>query len=928
MRKLILPLIGAFIISAIYMLPDSRESRHRHTEERNVRGGGDDEEGLAAYELMLLKDPATGRIPDHIREKEMAYASTLPNDLGTTLSSSLYRTTSMVSWQPRGPWNVGGKTRAFGVDINNENNLIAGTTSGQMWRSTDQGLTWHETTPVNAYQGASYVIQDIRHGHTNVWYYCTGEAYNSAEATGAYYYGNGIYKSVDSGQTWTVLDSTVTASITTDNFWSELVWTLKTNPADTVNDVVYAAAVGGLYKSMNGGVSWRYLMGSGSFYTDVAVSSRGVVYASFSSDGSGKGIYRSTDGVTFTNITPAGFPGGYNRIKIGINPTDESQVYFLTNNTSTGFADTNYVGQIEYDGLWKYNYLSGTGSGTGGLWHDYSLNMPNTGGYFNTYNCQGSYDMIVMVKPDDSNTVFIGGTNLYRSTSGFADNTHTAMIGGYVIGASLPIVNEYPNHHPDQHNLVFLPSDPKKLFSANDGGMFITNNDTAASVSWTSLDNGYLSTMFYTCAIDHATTDSVIIGGAQDNGSWYVSSGLLHAPWVMPRGGDGTFCAIADSGKAFYFSIQNCRMMKAKLSASGVVDSYARIDPIGGHAYLFVNPFTLDPNNSNIMYLASGRALWRNSDLSGIPYAQNWDTISTNWTKFNDSVPTSNTHITAITVCKVPANRVYYGTDYRQLYRKDGANVGSPASVSIASSLFPPGGNVSSIAADPTNGDHLLVAFSNYSVYSLFYSPDAGVTWHKVAGNLEQTSTGAGNGPSVRWVRIIPVTDGYVYLAGTSTGLYAATSLDTTSADATVWVQQGAGTIGAAVVDMIDYRSTDGLVVIATHSKGMFSTYINSIANVLSVPAVATSQFDLNFTNYPNPFTDMTTIQFNIKERSHVALNVYDVQGRLVTTLANEEMEAGEKKFSFQRNLLASGTYYCTLTANGHTETRKLVLLW
>lgn len=927
MRKLVIPLVAVFIISALYMLPDSREGKYRHSRERDGMGG-DDEEGLAAYELMLLQDPATGRIPDHIRAKELAFAANLPNDRELTLSSSLYRTTTMVSWQPRGPWNVGGKTRAFAVDAANEHNLIAGTTSGQMWRSTDQGLTWHTTTPVNSYQGASYVAQDTRPGHMNVWYYCTGEAYNSAEATGAYYYGNGVYKSVDSGETWTVLDSTVTSSITTDNFWSELVWTLKTYPADTANAVVFAAAVDGLYKSSNGGVSWTYLMGSGSFYTDVAVSSTGVVYASFSSDGAGKGIYRSTDGITFTNITPAGFPSGYNRIKIGISAADESQVYFLTNNTNSGRPDTNYLGQIEWNGLWKYKYLSGTGAGTGGLWNDYSMNLPGTGGYFNTYNCQGSYDMVVKVKPDDSNTVFIGGTNLYRSMSGFADNTHTTMIGGYVIGASLPVVNEYPNHHPDQHELVFLPSNPNKMFSANDGGMFITNNDTAASVNWTPLDNGYLSTMFYTCAIDHATTDSVIIGGAQDNGSWFTNSGLLTAPWVTPRGGDGTFCAIADSGKAFYFSIQNCRMMRAKLSASGVVDSFARIDPIGGHAYLFVNPFTLDPNNSNIMYLASGRALWRNSDLAGIPYAGNWDTISTNWSKFNDSVPTSNTNITAIAVSTVPANRVYYGTNFRQLYRKDNANVGSPASTTITSSLFPAGGNVGCIAVDPTNADHILVAFTNYSVYSLFYSPDGGTTWKKVAGNLEQYPTGAGDGPSVRWVRIIPVTGGYVYLAGTSTGLYATTSLDTTSADATVWVQQGAATIGDAVVDMIDQRATDGLVVIATHSKGMFSTFINNLGDVLTVPNTTVSHFDFNFTNYPNPFTDMTTIQFNLQERSHVALNVYDGQGRLVATLANEEMEAGEQKFSFRRNLLSSGMYYCTLSAGGYTETRKLMLLW
>ena len=933
MKKVLIPVIAVFIMAAFYMLSDAHNpsyGRFGFTKGHDIVGEGDDENGLAEYELMMYADPATGKIPDHMRRRELAFAANLPNDLGMGFFSSLSRTTSSpLVWQSRGPWNVGGKTRAFAIDVTNENHLIAGTTSGQMWRSTDQGLIWHTTTPVNTYQGASYVVQDTRHGHQNVWYYSSGELYNSASAVSAYYYGDGVYKSTDSGETWTALASTVTPSVLYDT-WSDLVWTLATNPADTVNDVVFAAAVGGIYKTMDGGTTWALALTAGSsYYTDIAITSTGIIYTTIGSDGgASRGIYRSTDGVTFTNITPAGFAGTYNRIKIGINPADESQVYFLANTPGSGLPDTNYLGQIEWNSLWKYKYISGNGSGAGGIWNNYSANLPSTGGFFNTYNCQGSYDMVVKIKPDDSNTVFIGGTNLYRSTSGFADNTHTTFIGGYVVNASLPVVNEYPNHHPDQHGLVFLASNPNKMISANDGGMFITNDNTADTMSWTSLDNGYISTMFYTCAIDHATTDNIVIGGAQDNGTWYTNSASSTSPWVMPRGGDGSYCAIADSGKAFYFSIQSGRMMRAVVNASGGLDSFARIDPIGGHGYLFVNPYILDPNDNDIMYLAAGRCLWRNSNLSGIPYADNWDTISTNWYKFTDSVPSSNTSITALAVSKIPANRVYYGTNYRQLYRKDNANVGNPAPVNIAPTIFPAGGSVSCIALDPTNADHIMVAFSNYGLYSLFYSPDGGTTWSRVAGNLEQNPAGTGNGPSVRWANIIPVPGGTVYLVGTSVGLFATTSLDTTSTDGTVWVQQGAANIGAAVVDMIDYRATDGLVVVATHSSGMYSTHITSLASVVTVPQTTAGKFDLNFTNYPNPFTDMTTIQFNLKEKTRVTLNVYDEHGRLVTTLANEELEAGDKKYSFRRNLLSSGIYYCTLSAGGQTETRKLMLLW
>jgi hypothetical protein len=935
MKKSLLPVIGLFIIAAFYMLISANKFSVLKSAEGSVgRGasGDDDVNGRAQYELMRLRDPATGQIPFDIRNKELAFAAGLPNDFGMTRSASLSRTTSL-SWQPRGPWNVGGRTRAFAVDVNNPNNLVAGSTSGGMWRSTDQGLTWTPTNAPTVYNGVTGVAQDTRAGHTNVWYYCTGEGDGaSASATGAYYLGDGIYKSTDSGVTWTALPSTVTASLTTFDIWTDVVWNIITNPADMVNDVVFAAAYGGIYRSADGGTTWTMVIGSAgssvSYYTDAAITSTGVLYVTLSSDGSQKGIYRSTDGVTFTNITPAGFPATFNRVKIGISAADESQVYFVANTPGTGTADTNYLGTVEWNSLWKYKYLSGDGSGSGGVWNNYSANIPNTGGFFDKFTSQGSYNLVVAVKPDDSNTVFLGGSGLYRSTSGFADNTHTSIIGGYAQGASLPVVNEYLDHHPDQHQLVFQPGNPAKMFSSNDGGVFVTNNDTAATVAWTSLDNGYLTSMFYTCGIDHATTSDIIIGGAQDNGSWYTNSATLTSPWVTPRGGDGSYCAIADSGKNFYFSLQQGKMWRTKLSASGVVDSSARIDPIGGQGYLFVNPFIIDPNDNDIMYLAAGRCIWRNNDLSGIPLVNNWDTISTNWVKFTDSLPGgSSLQVTALAASTVPANRLYYGSSSRRLYRVDNANVGLPSATDITGyTQFPIGGNIGCIAVDPTNADNILVVFTNYGVYSLFYSANGGATYKKVAGNLEATPSGVGDGPSLRWASIVPVSDGYVYLVGTSVGLFATTYLDTL-ADSTVWVQQGTSTIGAAVVDMIDYRSTDGLVVAATHSSGMYSTHITQVADVNSVKNISASPFGLNFSNFPNPFTNSTTIEFTLHEKSYINLKVYNEQGRLVSTLANGFADAGNQKYTFEPGLLSSGVYYCTLSTGTQSETRKLMLL-
>lgn len=878
-----------------------------------------------SYEWMMLHDPATGRIPDHVREKELAFAATLPKDINAPNA----RGASVASWVSRGPWNVGGRTRAFAVDASNEHNLIAGSCSGGMWRSTDDGQSWTMTSSGTQNQSVSCLCQDTRSGHANVWYYGTGEAYGaSASASGAYYLGNGIYKSTDSGASWTLLPST-TSTLTNFDSWADLIWNIAIDPAAGTQDVVYAAAYGGIYKSTDGGTTWSAAFGTGgsaSYFTDIAVSTTGVVYASLSSDGSHKGIYRSADGVNFTDITPANFPATYNRVKIGISPANENQVYFLGNTPGFGYPDTTFTGDIDWNSLWRYTYISGDGSGSGGAWQDRSQNLPRTGGQFDKFQSQNSYDLVIKGKPNDTNTIFIGGTNLYRSTTAFADPNHTSFIGGYVPGASLPVVNSYPNHHPDQHELVFLPSNPNVMISSNDGGIFKTADNTASSVTWTSLNNGYLTTMFYTCAVDHASTNNVIVGGAQDNGSWFTNSASLTAPWVTPRSGDGSYCAIADGGGAYYFSIQNGKMMRAKLNAGGGIDSFARIDPRGASGYLFINPYVLDPNNNNIMYLAAGKYLWRNDNLSGIHYASNWDSISTNWVKFPDSVSISGVKISCIAVSKTPANRVYFGTTNKRVYRIDNANTGTPTATDITAYFgqdqFPTGAYVSSIAVDPNNADHVMVSFSNYGVYSIFYSNDGGANWTRVAGNLETSPSGSGNGPSVRWVNIIPLNDGVVYLAGTSVGLFATKSLDST---ATIWTQQGVNTIGNAVVDMMDYRSTDGLVAVATHAHGIYSTRITS-ANDVGVHG-SLSVSDMHFINYPNPFKTSTTLQFALKGNTRVYLQLYDELGRAVRTLANDELTAGTHQYSLSGAGLPSGVYYCTLKTADFTETKRLLKL-
>lgn len=79
--------------------------------------------------------------------------------------------------------------------------------------------------------------------------------------------------------------------------------------------------------------------------------------------------------------------------------------------------------------------------------------------------------------------------------------------------------------------------------------------------------------------------------------------------------------------------------------------------------------------------------------------------------------------------------------------------------------------------------------------------------------------------------------------------------------------------------------------------------------------------------NYPNPFNPVTTIRFTLPKPSHVNLQIYDVLGREVLTVINENMKAGIHEIPINANGLSSGVYFYRLIAADYVKTRKMVVL-
>jgi len=881
----------------------------------STQGDREDPQARVRFEYLRTRNPVTGKVPVNIRAKELAFCRTLPAFGENPASRGAMKIGASFSWSPAGPYNVGGRTRALGIDINN-NYLLAGGVSGAMYRSTDNGQHWTNTTSPSSLHSISCLTQDSRSGKTSTWYYGTGEYMgNSASGKGAPFNGDGIFKSTDNGQSWQQLASTVSNTPNAFDSFFDYVWRIVCDPSNSINDVIYVATYGVILKSQDGGTHWHSILGGSPYsnFTDIAITSDGVLYATMNSSGVMAGIWRSTDGESWTNITPTGWPANYRRTVLAVAPSNENIVYFLSCTPNYGTVDHN---------LWKYTYVSGNGSGSTGTWVNLSSNLPAEGGKTGNFNSQKGYDLVIKVKPDDANTVFIGGTNLYRSTNGFSSTANTVRIGGYANNNYA----KFANHYCDQHSLCFFPGLPGHMLSGHDGGISKTTNNTAPSVMWTNLNKGYYTSQFYTVALDPSGTyPHDILGGMQDNGSFFTRSASPTASWNPMLTGDGAYCAITNSGQYIYASSQKGVVYRLRLNSSGISTTWSRIDPINAQYNLFINPFIVDPNNGNRIYMIGRDRIWRNSDASGIPLHSN-DKTSVNWTALTQVAARGDTMLTALAVSKTnPANRLYYGTHQGQIYTIDNADIGNPAPTLVYTHNL--GGWVSCIAVDPENGNRAIAVYSNYNIPSLFLTTNGGASWSDISGNLEENMDGTGNGPSCRWATIAKDNTGLIYFVATSTGVYSTHILNGTS---TQWTAEGLSNMGNVVVDMIVSRNSDGRVIAATHGKGIYQTYMKN--NAVDNPAAIRPSDITLYANYPNPFNPETRIKYKITAPDKINLSIFNTRGQKIKELVNKNQAAGTYTVVWDGKTAndqpaASGVYIYKLTSGSHIRSGRCTLL-
>ena len=866
------------------------------------------------YFFRMLRDPVTNQIPPGIRQRELAFSR--------RLARSVQKVDSLFTWKEAGPTNLGGRTRALAVDITNPNIIIAGGVSGGIWKSTDGGSTWNQKSDPSQNLSITSLAQDLRPGQTNNWYYATGEFVgNSASDQGfrSPFYGSGLYKSTDNGDTWQLLSNSGGNNPTSWDSPFDYVSRIVISP--TTGNIFVACNGIGIYQSINDGKSFNLVLGgiNDHYYSDVVVAADGKVIAVLSQFGyntnpaNNPGIYKSiNNGLSWINITPSNFPETYERSFVACAPSNPDIIYILT---FTGKFLENDQDDVRFFKM----YISSGNS------EDRSENLPNFGdeGFVHT---QTNYNMVVAVKPDDEDFVLIGATSLFKSTDGFktkSQDVYNTWIGGYEPTNS---PEHYPNLHPDQHVIFFYPSDPIKVWVGHDGGVSFTPNITESASSlfffpWENKNYGYNVTQFYTVTLPPGSDDNRIMGGTQDNGTpYFIWDGTIPGNSKDLSSGDGAF---AYFGKKFaYVSSSKGRILRVKYNQSGnpsLNTGWTIITPIGARNQIFITPFAIDPNNEDVLFYPSGDEFWRNTRLGDIPEHQ--DSTSVGWSKLSHLQAPTNYIISAVAISRYnPKHVLYYGssslTQSPKIHRLANAHNSSKKAEEISIPNLPSGSYLHSIAINPNDGNEILVILSNYNIIGLYHSDDGGKTYEAIEGNLKGDVQYPG--PSLRSGSILPTTEKTIYLVGTSTGLYSTMDIDGHN---TLWTKEGEANIGNVVVSHVTSRTSDGKIAAGTHGRGVFIGDPNS--NIFK----ELPQQLLLEQNYPNPFNHMTTINYTLPRPAFVNLVIFNLQGQRVYTLVSEYKNADSHSIQWDAKNFASGIYLLRASAGSFSQTKKCVLI-
>jgi hypothetical protein len=734
---------------------------------------------------------------------------------------------------------VTGRITAIAIDPTDAtgSTVLIGGAQGGIWRSTTAGATWAAVGDQNLSLSMGSIA--FAPSAPATVYAGTGE---QASIGFDIYYGAGVLKSTNSGQTWAPTCTTPSATCPfigpfSDQtpfgfftFGGARISYIAVNPANA--QMVLAAAqfglegqLEGVYCTDNGGTSWSQVL-SGEMSTFVGFASSTVAYAALGNPfGStagvthGNGIYKATSigatcsTITFSPLTAATLPtqSTIGRIDLGISPL------FATDNTvyasiasATSQSNTNLGVFVSNDG--------------GTTWTQTSA--PDV--------CQQQcwYDNVVKVDPNGKNFAFFGGAAVTDNTGANIWVVRTTN-GGTSWSSIIPNLSggSAGLPHVDSHAMAFVKIGTKvRMYLGNDGGIWRTDDAEATSVVWTNLNDSTLTlTQFYPAISIHPSSQAVAFAGAQDNGSQIYAG--PSTTWI-DNGicGDGTGTAIDNVVPSTVYVDCNGISGLAVSPLNGQPNTFFTavngINPADNSD--FVPPLVTDPSTTNTVYVGTTKV------YQSVNAGNSWTALS------GDLVNGTASHdLTALAVAPGNSKVVYAGADTGGVFVATNVAAGSGTFAQVAGQASLPPRQVAAITVDPLDatGNTAYAAFSGFAfvgngindvIGHLFKTTDGGATWKDVSCTVASCATPAAtdlpNSP-VNDVVVDPDLAGTVY-AATDIGVFQGACTTTVPTTCT-WTSLSTGLPRVAVLSLKLHRASRTLRA-ATHGRGVWDVVLNN----------------------------------------------------------------------------------------------------
>jgi len=708
--------------------------------------------------------------------------NTAPAELKPVFDAS---TVGGLAFRNVGPALTSGRVSDLAIHPRFSNKWYVAAASGGIWYTENHGTTF---TPIfDNYGSYSIACVELAPSNPSTIWVGTGENNNQRAVA----YGDGVYKSVDGGKSFTNMGLSK----------SEHIGNIIIHP--TNENIVWVAAYGpvwsaggerGVYKSIDGGKTWErtLFISDETGISEIAIDPTNpeILYAAahqrrrqewtYIGGGPESAIYKSIDGGKTWKEVNVGLPKGeMGRIGIAVSPADPSYVYAIVE------------GRTDKGGFFK-------SSNKGENWSKMS-----------SFNTSGNYYQEIMCDPLDKNKVFAMDTYLHHTEDG---------------GKTFKATGENKKH-VDNHAIWIDPNNTDHWLVGCDGGMYETYNHAQ---DWRYYDNLPII-QFYKVVTDNSAPFYNIYGGTQDNNSMggpaatQNVTGIINTDWFITNGGDGFESAVDPTDPNIVYAQAQYGWIVRYDKVSGEKIPIQPMPGKGEAAYRWNwdAPLLVSPHDNKTLYFAANK-VFKSSNRG-----DDWNTISPDlsqqidrnklkvmgqvWSMeavMKNASTTIYGNIVALDESPKKKGLLYAGTDdgLIQVSENEG---GSWVKFSSFSGV-PANTRVNMLSASLHDENVVFAVFNNHRSGDfkpyLFKSSDKGKTWVSISTNLPERG-------SVFCIKQDHI-DPNLLFVGTEFGAYFSND------GGKVW-NKLAGLPTIAVYDL-DIQQRENDLVAATFGRGMY----------------------------------------------------------------------------------------------------------